>query len=71
MTADAHQTVQIPNLVSYFVHKHPQSGLRRYPESSKSFPGTPGELDALKGWPTVKAQSHSLRSGIYLRNAQN
>lgn len=26
-----------PNLVSQFVHKHPQFGLRRDPESSKSF----------------------------------
>ena len=35
-----HRCLQIilkPNLVSQFVHKHPQFGLRRDPESSKSF----------------------------------
>ncbi|UCI23956.1 hypothetical protein [Mesorhizobium sp. B2-8-5] len=34
---DASQTIQKPNLVSRFVHKRAQLGLRRDPESSKSF----------------------------------
>src|SRR5215217_8176665 len=31
------RAMQKPNLVSYFVHEHPQFGLRSDPESSKSF----------------------------------
>uniref|UniRef100_UPI001AEE8C64 hypothetical protein n=1 Tax=Mesorhizobium silamurunense TaxID=499528 RepID=UPI001AEE8C64 len=34
---DALKTIQKPNLVSQFVHQQPQFGLRRDPESSKSF----------------------------------
>jgi hypothetical protein len=34
---DASQITLKPNLLSHFVHKHPQFGLRRDPESSKSF----------------------------------
>ena len=34
---DALKTIQKPNLASHFVHQHPQFGLRRDPESSKSF----------------------------------
>jgi hypothetical protein len=37
LEVDAINAIQIPNLVSRFVHKQPQFGLRRDPESSKSF----------------------------------